>query len=42
MTHAVERAEMSDAMRLTGVMPYAIDQTAAECLWSLGNDLVGF
>jgi NAD(P)-dependent dehydrogenase (short-subunit alcohol dehydrogenase family) len=42
MTHAVERTEMSDAMRLTGVMPYAIDQTAAECLWSLSNDLVGF
>jgi NAD(P)-dependent dehydrogenase (short-subunit alcohol dehydrogenase family) len=42
MTQAVERNDMSDAMRLTGVMPYAVDKTAAECLWSLSNDLVGF
>jgi NAD(P)-dependent dehydrogenase (short-subunit alcohol dehydrogenase family) len=40
MTQAVERMDMSDAMRLTGVMPYAIDRSAAEHLWSLSNRLL--
>ncbi|WP_420991726.1 oxidoreductase [Cupriavidus sp. 30B13] len=41
MAEQPQRMEMRDAMRLTGVMPYAVDPAAAERLWALSEDLLG-
>ncbi len=42
MTTQPDNPGMSDAMRLTGVVPYAVDPVAANALWSLSDRLLGF
>jgi NAD(P)-dependent dehydrogenase (short-subunit alcohol dehydrogenase family) len=42
MTTQPEKADMADALRLTGVMPYAVDPVSADGLWALSNRLLGY
>lgn len=41
MSERPEKTDMRDAMRLTGVMPYAVDPASAERLWTLSERLLG-
>jgi len=42
MTQEPEKMDMADAMRLTGVVPYAIDAAFADDLWGLSERLLKF
>ncbi len=42
MTQEPEKMDMADAMRLTGVLPYAIDSAFANDLWGLSERLLKF
>ena len=33
--------KIQDSMRISGVMPYAVDPTAADRLWALSEDIAG-
>ncbi|ONH59429.1 oxidoreductase [Frankia sp. CcI49] len=41
MTETIDETGLSDALRLTGVMPYAVDPANADQLWTLSERLVG-
>ncbi|KPM51343.1 oxidoreductase [Frankia sp. R43] len=41
MAETIDETGLSDALRLTGVMPYAVDPANADQLWTLSERLVG-
>jgi hypothetical protein len=42
MKEQPEKIDMADAMRLTGVVPYAIDPASADDLWELSERLLNW